>query len=54
MLTTLVPSITPCSADGEDVTSRTVVPNLGSPDVLGLELPEAFTISYAGQDFWEL
>ena len=34
--------------------SRAVVPNLGSPDVLGLQLPEAFTTTLAGQDFWEL
>ena len=25
-----------------------------SPDVLGLKLPEAFTVSRAAQDFWEL
>ena len=31
-----------------------VVPNLGPPDVLGLQLPEAFTTTSAGQDFWEL
>ena len=29
-------------------------PNLGPPDVLGLQLPEAFTTTSAGQDFWEL
>ena len=29
-----------------------VVSNLGPPDVLGLQLPEAFTS--AGQNFWEL
>ena len=33
---------------------RTVVPNFGPPDVLGLQLPEAFTTTSAGQDFWEL
>ena len=31
-----------------------MVPNLGPPDVLGLQLPETFTITSAGQDFWEL
>ena len=31
-----------------------MVPNLGSPDVLGLKLPDAFTISCGGQDFWEM
>ena len=31
-----------------------VVPNLGPPDVLRLQLPEAFTTTSAGQDFWEL
>ena len=34
--------------------SRAVVPNLGPPDVPGLQLPEAFTTTTAGQDFWEL
>ena len=34
--------------------SRAVVPNLGSPDILGLKLPEALITSCAGQDFWEL
>ena len=34
--------------------SKAVVSNLGSPDVLGLKLPEAFSTSSAGQDFWEL
>ena len=29
------------------------VPNLASPDVPGLKLPEAFAISSAGQDLWE-
>ena len=33
---------------------RAVVPNLGPPDVPVLQLPEAFTITSAGQDFWEL
>ena len=33
---------------------RAVFPNLGPPDVLGLQLPEAFTTTSAGQDFWEL
>ena len=28
--------------------------NLWPPDVLGLQLPEAFTTTSAGQDFWEL
>ena len=31
-----------------------VVPNLGPPDVLGLQLPEAYTTTSSGQDFWEL
>lgn len=30
-----------------------VVPNLGSPDVIGLRYPKAFALSCAGQDFWE-
>ena len=33
---------------------RAVVPNLGPPDILGLQLPKAFTTTSAGQDFWEL
>ena len=33
---------------------RAVVPNLGPPDVLGPQVPEAFTTTSAGQDFWEL
>ena len=33
---------------------KPVVPNLGPPDVLGLQLPEAFTTTSAGQDFWEV
>ena len=31
-----------------------VIPNFGPPDVLGLQLPEAFSTPSAGQDFWEL
>ena len=31
-----------------------MVPNLGPPDILGLQFPEAFTTTSAGQDFWEL
>ena len=31
-----------------------MVPNLGPPDVLRLQLPQAFTTTSAGQDFWEL
>ena len=31
-----------------------VVPNLGPPDVLILQLPEASTTTSDGQDFWEL
>ena len=34
--------------------SRTVVCNCRPPDVLGLQLPEAFIATSAGQDFWEL
>ena len=30
-----------------------MVPDPESPDVLGLQIPEAFTTSCAGQDFWE-
>ena len=33
---------------------RRLVPNLRSPDVLGLKLTEAFTASWVGQDFREL
>ena len=33
---------------------RLVVPNLGPPDDLGLQLLEAFTTTSIGQDFWEL
>ena len=33
---------------------RPLPPNLGSSDIFGLKLPEAFTTSCAGQDFWEL
>ena len=33
---------------------RPVVLKLGSPDVLGLQFPEAFTTCFTGQDFWEL
>ena len=33
---------------------NSVVPNLGPPDVLGLQLPEAFTTTAIGQDIWEL
>ena len=36
------------------ICSIAVVPNLGSPDILGLKLPEAFTTSCAGQNIWEL
>ena len=39
---------------GETGLPKAVVPNFGPPDVLGLHLPEAFTIPSAGQDFWEL
>ena len=35
------------------ITDRPAIPNLGSPDVLGLQLPEAFIPSCAGQGFWE-
>ena len=33
---------------------KSVVLNLGPPDVIELQLPEAFTTTSAGQDFWEL
>ena len=36
------------------MSSKAVVPNLGAPDVFGLQLPEVFTTISAGQDFWEL
>ena len=36
------------------VDAEAVVPNLGPPDVLELQLPETFTTTSAGQDFWEL
>ena len=36
------------------ISSMTVVSNCSPPDVLGLQLPEAFTTTSAGQDFWEL
>ena len=31
-----------------------MVPNLDSPDGIGLQLPEAFTTTCASQEFWEL
>ena len=34
--------------------SRSVFSNLGPPDVLGLQLPEAFTTTSTGQDFWAM
>ena len=34
--------------------SRTVVPNLGPPDVLGLQLPEILVSRGGGKGFWEL
>ena len=34
--------------------SKAIVANAESPYALGLKLPEAFTTSYAGQDFWNL
>ena len=37
---------------GQPEWCRAVVPNLGPPD--GLQLPEAFTTTFASQDFWEL
>ena len=46
--------ITDYSTWGFPVSSNAVVPNLGPPDVLGLHLPEAFTTTSFGQDFWEL
>ena len=33
---------------------KTVILNLGPPDVIELQLSEAFTTTSAGQDFWEL
>ena len=33
---------------------RSVVANLGSPDVLGLQLPEALTSTSSGEGFWKL
>ena len=40
--------------DGKILSWTPVVLNLESPDVLRLELLEAFTTSRAGQDFWKL
>ena len=34
--------------------SRAVVPNLGPPDVLGLQLPEILASRDGGEGFWEL
>ena len=34
--------------------TKPVVLSLGPPDILGLQLPEAFTPTSAGEDFWEL
>ena len=34
--------------------SGTGIDDLGPPDVFGLQLPEAFTTTSAGQGFWEL
>ena len=33
---------------------KAVVPNLGPPDVLGLQLPEVLASSGGGESFWEL
>ena len=33
---------------------RAVVPNLGTPDVLGLQLPEILASRGGGEGFWEL
>ena len=33
---------------------RTMVLNVGPPDVIELQLPEAFATTSAGQDLWEL
>ena len=32
---------------------RSVLPNLGSPDVLGLQLPEILAGRGGGEGFWE-
>ena len=34
--------------------ARAVVPNLGPPDVLGLQLPEILASRGSGEGFWEL
>ena len=34
--------------------ARPVVPNLGPPDVLGLQLPETPASTAGGEGFWEL
>ena len=34
--------------------TRAVVPNLGSPEVLGLQLPEIPASTARGEGFWEL
>ena len=36
------------------LSTKPMVPNLEPPDVLGLQFPEALTITSSGQDFWEL
>ena len=33
--------------------SKVVVPNLGFPNILGLQLPEILASSASGESFWE-
>ena len=54
-------SLPPCirlqislSCKRSPASSRAGLSNLGPADVLRLQLPEAFTTTSAGQDFWEL
>ena len=35
------------------VSIKHIIPLVGGPDVLGLQLPEALTIEYAAWGFWE-
>ena len=42
------------AVDAPLVWSRSVVLNLGPPDVLGLQLPEILASGGGGEGFWEL
>ena len=52
MLKRLIIYLSTTSADSRSANS--VVLNVGPPDVVELQLPEAFTTTPAGQDFWEM